>query len=106
MQCAPGTYAGNAVEPCLPCPVGTYQPESGQIACLPCPGQQSTHGTGASSVDLCGGNTSPYCFFLIIKPNGTSCLLSTVSFELNIPVTIAELGFFVAVTSFSYRVKK
>ena len=83
VQCAPGTYSGNGVEPCSPCPFGTYQPGSGQIACLPCPGQQSTHGTGASSIDFCGGNTS-YCFFLILKPKGTWCLLSTVYFELNI----------------------
>ena len=83
VQCAPGTYSGNGVEPCSPCPFGTYQPGSGQIACLPCPGQQSTHGTGASLIDFCGGNTS-YCFFLILKPKGTWCLLSTVYFKLNI----------------------
>ena len=55
MQCAPGTYSDNGVEPCLPCPVGTYQPGSGKTSCLPCPGQESTHGTGASSDAFCGG---------------------------------------------------
>jgi len=64
VQCAAGTYSDNGVEPCSPCPVGTYQPGSGQIACLPCPGQESTHGTGASSVDFCGGNTSLNWFWI------------------------------------------
>lgn len=55
VECAPGTYSDNGVEPCLPCPQGTYQPNSGQTTCLPCPGQESTHGTGASSQAYCGG---------------------------------------------------
>ena len=58
VQCAPGTYSDNGVEPCLPCPAGTYQTENGKTTCLPCPGQQSTHGTGASSLSFCGGATS------------------------------------------------
>ena len=58
VQCAPGTYSDNGVEPCLPCPAGTYQTENGKTTCLPCPGQQSTHGTGASSLSFCGGVTS------------------------------------------------
>ena len=55
VKCAPGTYSNNGVEPCSPCPVGTYQPGSGQTACLPCPGLKSTHGTGASSDVFCAG---------------------------------------------------
>jgi len=55
VKCAAGTYSDNGVEPCSPCPVGTYQPGSGQTACLPCPGKESTHGTGASSKAFCGG---------------------------------------------------
>ena len=55
VQCAPGTYSDNGVEPCVPCPAGTYQTELGQTSCLPCPGQESTHGTGASSLDYCTG---------------------------------------------------
>ena len=58
VQCAPGTYSDNGVEPCSPCTTGTYQNETGQIFCLPCPGQESTHGTGASSLDYCTGETS------------------------------------------------
>ena len=57
VQCAPGTYSDTGVEPCLPCPAGTYQTELGQTSCLPCPGQESTHGTGASSLDYCTGAT-------------------------------------------------
>lgn len=59
MACAPGTYSSNGVEPCSPCPVGTYQSKTGQITCLPCPGVLSTHGTGASSTANCKGKLRP-----------------------------------------------
>ena len=61
VQCAPGTYSDNGVEPCLPCPAGTYQADLGQTSCLPCPGQESTHGTGASSLAYCTGMISRCC---------------------------------------------
>ena len=60
MKCAPGTFSNNGVEPCSPCPVGTYQPGSGQTACLPCPGVKSTHGTGASSDVFCAGQCNGF----------------------------------------------
>lgn len=59
VACAPGTYSSNGVEPCSPCPVGTYQSKTGQITCLPCPGVLSTHGTGASSTANCKGKLWP-----------------------------------------------
>lgn len=66
VECAPGTYSDNGVEPCLPCPQGTYQPNSGQTTCLPCPGQESTHGTGASSQAYCGGMKMFYLSLLLL----------------------------------------
>ena len=66
MECAPGTYSDNGVEPCLPCPQGTYQPNSGQTTCLPCPGQESTYGTGASSQAYCGGMKMFYLSLLLL----------------------------------------
>eukprot|EP00111_Clytia_hemisphaerica_P015651 TCONS_00046199-protein len=51
--CSPGTYSGNGVEPCKPCPKGSYQPSRGETRCLDCPGLKSTASPGSSSSGSC-----------------------------------------------------
>ncbi|EDO44430.1 predicted protein, partial [Nematostella vectensis] len=55
VKCAPGTYSSNGVEPCTSCPIGSFQNATGGIACRPCPGRLSTHGTGADDESACVG---------------------------------------------------
>jgi len=34
--CSVNTYSDSGLEPCMPCPVGFYQPSNGSVQCLPC----------------------------------------------------------------------
>lgn len=57
VPCAIGTYYDKVTKTCIPCPQGTYQSESGQLQCLPCPiiaGRPGvTVGIGARSAADC-----------------------------------------------------
>lgn len=59
VPCAIGTYYEKVTKTCIPCPQGTYQSESGQLQCLPCPiiaGRSGvTIGLGARSAADCKG---------------------------------------------------
>lgn len=55
MKCAPGTYSGNGVEPCVSCAKGSYQSGIGALSCVECTGGKSTYGPGADSADMCVG---------------------------------------------------
>ncbi|XP_064019772.1 signal peptide, CUB and EGF-like domain-containing protein 2 isoform X4 [Pogoniulus pusillus] len=52
-QCSPGEYSPDGFKPCLPCPLGTYQPEAGRVSCFPCGGGLTTRQSGASSFQDC-----------------------------------------------------
>lgn len=56
-----GTYFESETRTCEPCPVGTYQSETGQQQCAICPaiaGRQGvTVGPGARSASDCKGKT-------------------------------------------------
>ena len=34
--CSVNTYSVTGLEPCTPCPVGSYQPSNGSVQCIPC----------------------------------------------------------------------
>ncbi|KAK3728579.1 hypothetical protein QZH41_011661 [Actinostola sp. cb2023] len=53
MKCAPGTFSSSGVEPCKPCPKGTYQDVIGSMSCKDCDGVLSTFGPGADSKSMC-----------------------------------------------------
>lgn len=59
VPCAIGSYYHKESKTCIPCPLGTYQSESGQLQCLPCPtiaGRPGvTVGPGARSAADCKG---------------------------------------------------
>ncbi|XP_032862831.2 signal peptide, CUB and EGF-like domain-containing protein 2 isoform X3 [Tyto alba] len=46
-QCSPGEYSPDGFKPCLPCPLGTYQPEAGRVSCFPCGGGLTTRHSSA-----------------------------------------------------------
>ncbi|KAM6980278.1 signal peptide, CUB and EGF-like domain-containing protein 2 isoform 3-T3 [Aplochiton taeniatus] len=52
-QCSPGQYSQNGFIPCLPCPLGTYQPEVGRTSCFPCGGSLVSKHHGAVSFQAC-----------------------------------------------------
>ncbi|KAF4527661.1 hypothetical protein B566_EDAN010886 [Ephemera danica] len=51
--CKPGTKSRDGVTPCSPCPLGTFQPLSGQRACTPCPANMTTQRRGATDKQFC-----------------------------------------------------
>jgi hypothetical protein len=59
VPCAVGTYYHDEYQRCEPCPLGTYQSESGQLQCSVCPliaGRQGvTIAPGARSASDCKG---------------------------------------------------
>lgn len=59
VPCALGTYFDKDTKTCIPCPMGTYQSETGQLQCSPCPeiaGRPGvTIGPGARSAADCKG---------------------------------------------------
>ncbi|XP_020794428.2 signal peptide, CUB and EGF-like domain-containing protein 2 isoform X5 [Boleophthalmus pectinirostris] len=52
-QCPPGQYSLDGFIPCLPCPLGTYQPDVGRTTCFPCGGNLVTKHTGAVTFQEC-----------------------------------------------------
>ncbi|XP_074473089.1 signal peptide, CUB and EGF-like domain-containing protein 2 isoform X4 [Sebastes fasciatus] len=52
-QCSPGQYSHDGFPPCLPCPLGTYQPEVGRTTCFPCGGNLVTKRSGAFTFQEC-----------------------------------------------------
>nr|XP_046244005.1 signal peptide, CUB and EGF-like domain-containing protein 2 isoform X4 [Scatophagus argus] len=52
-QCSPGQYSHDGFIPCLPCPLGTYQPEVGRTSCFPCGGNLVTKRSGAITFQEC-----------------------------------------------------
>nr|XP_033783767.1 signal peptide, CUB and EGF-like domain-containing protein 2 isoform X3 [Geotrypetes seraphini] len=52
-QCSPGEYSSDGFKPCLSCPSGTYQPDSGRTSCFPCGGGLTTKRIGATLFQDC-----------------------------------------------------
>ncbi|XP_077941555.1 signal peptide, CUB and EGF-like domain-containing protein 2 isoform X7 [Gasterosteus aculeatus] len=52
-QCPPGQYSHDGFVPCLPCPLGAYQPEVGRTNCFSCGGNLVTKHSGAVTFQEC-----------------------------------------------------
>ncbi|XP_045889479.1 signal peptide, CUB and EGF-like domain-containing protein 2 isoform X5 [Micropterus dolomieu] len=52
-QCSPGQYSHDGFIPCLPCPLGMYQPEVGRTSCFPCGGNLVTKRSAAVTFQEC-----------------------------------------------------
>ncbi|XP_060063970.1 uncharacterized protein LOC132544399 [Ylistrum balloti] len=52
-NCTSGQYLLNTTLNCTDCPVGTYQPQKWQTACISCPNDTTTQGEGASQRSQC-----------------------------------------------------
>lgn len=52
-QCRPGYYISG--QGCLPCPVGTYQPQANQGSCKPCEDNLKTNSTASTKEKDCQG---------------------------------------------------
>ncbi|EDO34703.1 predicted protein, partial [Nematostella vectensis] len=75
MPCAPGTYSATGVEPCAPCPVGTYQPDKTKSECIKCPSPKTTFGTGSVKLSQCVGIPSEIAANDKFKCNIGPCLM-------------------------------
>lgn len=51
--CEPGTFSSDGLSPCEPCPIGKYQPESGQTTCLDAPAGTFVAVEGSTEATLC-----------------------------------------------------
>jgi hypothetical protein len=61
--CSPGFYSNAGSGSCLPCPSGTYGPNSGMETCLPCPSGTYSTATGQISASTCTAcSTNQYSF--------------------------------------------
>ncbi|OWF54931.1 Fibropellin-1 [Mizuhopecten yessoensis] len=52
-NCTPGQFLVNATLDCTDCPVGTYQPNKWQTACIPCPNDTTTQEEGTTQRSQC-----------------------------------------------------
>ncbi|XP_053975953.1 sushi, von Willebrand factor type A, EGF and pentraxin domain-containing protein 1-like [Hylaeus volcanicus] len=93
--CRPGYYSRkkryhgtrSALEPCLMCDIGFYQPEYGQTLCLSCPFNTTTKNRGTDDINKClsafqiegDGCESESCF------NGAQCVQEEGGFSCECP---------------------
>ncbi|XP_066853402.1 signal peptide, CUB and EGF-like domain-containing protein 2 isoform X6 [Anser cygnoides] len=78
-QCSPGDYSPDGFKPCLPCPLGTYQPEAGRVSCFPCGGGLMTRHTSASLFQDCETKVqcSPGHFYNTTTHRCIRCIVGT-----------------------------
>ncbi|XP_075358294.1 signal peptide, CUB and EGF-like domain-containing protein 2 isoform X4 [Mycteria americana] len=78
-QCSPGEYSSDGFRPCLPCPLGTYQPEAGRVSCFPCGGGLTTRHSSASLFQDCETKVqcSPGHFYNTTTHRCIRCIVGT-----------------------------
>ncbi|XP_011677589.2 sushi, von Willebrand factor type A, EGF and pentraxin domain-containing protein 1 [Strongylocentrotus purpuratus] len=62
VACPRGYISGGDAEMCMPCTTGSYQDQSAQSACKPCPAGQTTPREGAKNINECRDQCSPGSF--------------------------------------------
>ena len=58
LECQPGSFSSNGVEPCTQCSIGTYSNANGATACDICPESSTTLAVGSTE---CVGKTRWSC---------------------------------------------
>ncbi|XP_050192443.1 signal peptide, CUB and EGF-like domain-containing protein 2 isoform X2 [Myiozetetes cayanensis] len=78
-QCSPGEHSPDGFRPCLPCPLGTYQPEAGRVSCFPCGGGLTTRHSSASLFQDCEAKVqcSPGHFYNTTTHRCIRCAVGT-----------------------------
>lgn len=78
-QCSPGEYSSDGFKPCLPCPIGTYQPEAGRVSCFPCGGGLMTRHSSTSLFQDCETKVqcSPGHFYNTTTHRCIRCMVGT-----------------------------
>ncbi|XP_071830410.1 signal peptide, CUB and EGF-like domain-containing protein 3 isoform X3 [Apostichopus japonicus] len=74
-QCLPGSFSSTGLQPCTPCPFGTYQPEAGHTHCVSCGGGLRTRSEGSTSFAHCltPMRCAPGTFYNISRHKCTTC---------------------------------
>lgn len=85
-QCSPGEYSSDGFKPCLPCPIGTYQPEAGRVSCFPCGGGLTTRHSSTSLFQDCEtkGETKSW-WTLLLWWKSYCCYMRGVSVRAGLP---------------------
>ncbi|KAL3867860.1 hypothetical protein ACJMK2_040706, partial [Sinanodonta woodiana] len=95
-ECEPGYVSKTGLEPCFPCPKGSYQDGKGKKSCFECPGSVNTYGTASTSLFNCEGYQeiqrdslqgellANECLDNPCK-NGGTCYLKSFGFECECP---------------------
>ncbi|XP_038055355.1 sushi, von Willebrand factor type A, EGF and pentraxin domain-containing protein 1-like [Patiria miniata] len=65
VMCPAGSFSISGIQPCVLCPLHSYQPQQGQSSCLSCPAGHITQVKGAANLSMCSIQT--FC-------TATSCL--------------------------------
>ncbi|XP_053395851.1 sushi, von Willebrand factor type A, EGF and pentraxin domain-containing protein 1-like [Mercenaria mercenaria] len=52
-KCAEGYVSRTGLQPCWPCPIGTYQPKGGKSSCIKCPANSDTAQTASTQISQC-----------------------------------------------------
>ncbi|KRX99975.1 Signal peptide, CUB and EGF-like domain-containing protein 2 [Trichinella pseudospiralis] len=81
--CLPGHYSSTGLEPCLPCPYGYYQSESGRLACTACGEKLTTYDFGSTSFSNCSVPELclPGFYFNVDENKCQPCPIGSYQFE-------------------------
>ncbi|OUC49884.1 putative GCC2 and GCC3 [Trichinella nativa] len=81
--CLPGHYSSTGMEPCLPCPYGFYQSESGRLACTACGEKLTTYDFGSTSFSNCSVPELclPGYYFNVDENKCQPCPIGSYQFE-------------------------
>ncbi|CAE1254908.1 unnamed protein product [Acanthosepion pharaonis] len=72
-ECQPGTYSATGYSPCKKCPIGFFQPHSGENACFECSSEQTTLNTGSINHTQCINAYGHYCSNTVKCKNQGRC---------------------------------
>jgi hypothetical protein len=62
-DCSQGSFFNETKKECQPCPLNTYQPNSGTIECIQCPDDKITVNTSSKMRKECINSKSKFNFF-------------------------------------------
>ena len=75
LECQPGTFSFNGVEPCTECPIGTYSNANAAVACDICAESSTTLEVGSTE---CIGKTSCKLPMNQFRLNHSNCHLCII----------------------------
>ncbi|XP_038055058.1 sushi, von Willebrand factor type A, EGF and pentraxin domain-containing protein 1-like [Patiria miniata] len=81
-MCPAGSFSTFGIQPCVLCPLHSYQPQQGQSSCHSCPTRHITQVKGATDLSMCSLKT--FCTAASCS-NGGTCVEQLESFRCECP---------------------